>query len=351
MNLDRLKKKVETIPTANFVTEVKKVIIPGIPNIVRIVGEWASVRRVWLTCDDGRPRPFNIKNDSEESPLFRLLQILFQKDKVFDPKTGRVLEAYPQMVKLGDLSSKIYLPGNDRRNWNTGYEIFVMNCIDRMDDWCKTNKHTKLLTKSESEIGIGWKAFQSFSKEVDNWGDPENYDLNFIKVGDGLKTEYSVSKANPEKFSQVVLEPLTSEEKSYGTYDISQLISISNNYILKYLGNTIQQIDSLLKTTFFDELQATIKSQNSTANVSNIQPQSSSQTFSFRKSSNFVQPSSQYPTVTNPIPTVTNPVPTVTKPIPTVTNPVPTVSATTICPVCGGPIVNNECPNCHISFV
>jgi len=335
MDLERLKKKVAEIEKQSNImfSEMKKVIVPGVPNIVRIVGEWASVRRAWLECDDGKVRPFNVKNEREGSVLWDTLTLLFQKDKVFDHRTGRVFTKYIHASKLGDLMYKIY-PSRENRGWSSG-EIFVMNCIDRMDSWCKENKHTKLLTKTESEIGIGWKAFQSFCKEVENWGDPEGYDLNFTKTGSDLKTEYAVSRANPQKYPQVVEGPLTSEEKSYELYDVFQLTEITKSEIvLQYLENILSSIDRALGTTFVRDLTQsrtkTTVAVESVPRTENVLKTESQSTFSFKKYEPQVQPESVQTERQKP-----------NKPS----------TFTTMCPVCGKPVQGDRCEECGIRFV
>ena len=84
MDLTRLKNKVSEISQdREYQTEMKKVIVAGVPNIVRLIGEWKSVYRAWLRCSDGVNRPFNVKNDYSFSPLYTMIQKVLEKDKIF----------------------------------------------------------------------------------------------------------------------------------------------------------------------------------------------------------------------------------------------------------------------------
>ena len=152
-----------------------------------------------------------------------------------------------------------------------------MNVIDREDNWCAENKHTKLLSKKLSgdngefaEIGVPSFGFCSaLSNIVKSYGSWERYDVQVRRTGQKTtpidvkqatlyKKNGLVQELDKDKLQYVSLnETLTPEELEYERYDISKFFAPTTyQKILSKLGNTIKSIDVDLRTNFYEELQA-----------------------------------------------------------------------------------------------
>lgn len=155
----------------------------------------------------------------------------------------------------------------------------VMNVIDRMDDWCKENKHTKLLSrkigKSESiqkdkdgkekivvikypKLGITETLYEKIWKHCIRFIGDWDCDLVVRKVGD---REYDVHDFTEEKYlsEEIInlgsIEELTDEEKAYELYDIDKEYAPSSyNKLKKNLSGLFKMVDSEFGTTYYDEL-------------------------------------------------------------------------------------------------
>lgn len=167
------------------------------------------------------------------------------------------------------------------KGWG-GQQVVVMNVIDREDNWCAENKHTKLLSKKIGtsvnaegeilewpEVGVPSYGFLGkISELIGKYGSWEKYDIAIDKTGE-MTAPYNVKNATAFVAAGMTAEigpkssfvssnaTLTEEELSWDRYDLNKLYSpTSYNKILKQLGNTIKAIDADLNKQFFQELQA-----------------------------------------------------------------------------------------------
>lgn len=120
-----------------------------------------------------------------------------------------------------------------RANWDSNPAVRehkvgssnLFNVIDRRDNWCVQNKHTKILCQWKSEIGVGPKIFDELKEVVNvngSWdgkdGKGGDWDVIVTKSGSGMTgTTYKV-QADREKIT------LSDEERKYGTYDLKTII-------------------------------------------------------------------------------------------------------------------------------
>lgn len=164
------------------------------------------------------------------------------------------------------------------KGWK-GQQVIIMNVIDREDNWCTENKHTKLLSKKVTygdegqefaEVGIPSFGFcTELSKIVASYGSWERYDVQIRRTGQKnlpievkqatlFKKNNILQELDKDKVPYVSLnETLTPEELSYERYDIAKFFApTSYQKLLSKLGNTIKGIDSDLRTNFYNELQS-----------------------------------------------------------------------------------------------
>lgn len=212
-------------------------------------------------------------------------------DKVLTVTWTNKVKSYKYQDKFPDIFNKVKFGGWDSSNpteaknhqyskgW-TGQKIVLMNVIDREDNWCAENKHTKLLARqittkqypdgSVAEfVSKGIPSYGFLNKLgglVANYKTWENYDIGVKRTG--IKTEpYQIINATafvngkiPEipqdKIPLVNLNPLTDEEKAYERYNIAKLFGpVTYAKIDAKLGATIKLIDACLGTNFYTELQ------------------------------------------------------------------------------------------------
>ena len=212
-------------------------------------------------------------------------------DKVLTVTWTNKVKSYKYQDKFPDIFNKVKFGGWDSSNpaeaknhqyskgW-AGQKIVLMNVIDREDNWCAENKHTKLLARQITTkqypdgtvaefVSKGIPSYGFLNKLgglVANYKTWENYDIGVKRTG--IKTEpYQIINATafvngkiPEipqdKIPLVNLNPLTEEEKAYERYNIAKLFGpVTYAKIDAKLGASIKLIDACLGTNFYTELQ------------------------------------------------------------------------------------------------
>ena len=212
-------------------------------------------------------------------------------DKVLTVTWTNKVKSYKYQDKFPDIFNKVKFGGWDSSNpaeaknhqyskgWS-GQKIVLMNVIDREDNWCAENKHTKLLARQITTkqypdgtvaefVSKGIPSYGFLNKLgglVANYKTWENYDIGVKRTG--IKTEpYQIINATafvngkiPEipqdKIPLVNLGPLTDEERAYERYNIAKLFGpVTYAKIDAKLGASIKLIDACLGTNFYNELQ------------------------------------------------------------------------------------------------
>lgn len=154
--------------------------------------------------------------------------------------------------------------GEDKQAWNPR-ALHLWNVIDRDDDWCRRNKHCKILTTSEKNKGFGpmvWggrrgKGGIQFIIGQNRPDSPEDYDIKIVRTGKGLDTDYQIAVPNPGRGNNntAVLGPLKKTEREYGQYDLKALVPITPpERVVEWLTTTIRQADADLGTDYCVEL-------------------------------------------------------------------------------------------------
>jgi hypothetical protein len=175
----------------------------------------------------------------------------------------------------GDISYK-------SANGLKGAKYIVYNVIDRHDDWCKENKHTKILANSINVDNSGrvWgkpgiKEFGFLDKLVDliaKYKLPEDYDIAIKRIAGAKTSPWELRNASlyaskdlmeelknddgslPNK-DIIVIGPLTQEEKNYEKYDLDKFYGPTTyQTIQKRIGSIFKETDAALKSKFYDEL-------------------------------------------------------------------------------------------------
>lgn len=149
----------------------------------------------------------------------------------------------------------------------------VLNVIDRMDDWCVQNKHTKILTSNYSpfqikdengetktlffnDVGISEQVYELFYSQVLEFR--THWDLDIIIRKEDKQTfvqDCFEDKIKPEIKKIIKLDVLSEEESKYERYDLDKLFKHSTyNKLIVNFSNLFKQVDIDLKTNYYDEL-------------------------------------------------------------------------------------------------
>lgn len=159
----------------------------------------------------------------------------------------------------------------------------LMNVIDRMDDWCKHNKHSKLPTSNLSpfefidetskekkiiyfkDIGIPFSVYEMIYQQVLEFRSSWDLDIIINRVQVGEQTQYIIRDAFEDKLQDRTKrlanrEPLTKEEMEYAKYDLDKLFHPTYYLTLeKDFEKLFKQVDIDLGTKYFPELQELAK--------------------------------------------------------------------------------------------
>jgi len=237
--------------------------------VVRIVDPENVIKcwKMWPLCDDGKKRSFIIGNEYEGDSLLAkvlgdYLPYKYFKGGILESEKDELTGQKRYIYEAQDPELFLQLLYNGDKSGNNGSwrptRDFVFNAIDRSVEpkgdfmnqlWCVVNKHTKLLKMPIT-------GFEKLKSLIEQDGRLDEYDIYYTKTGSGRNTKHEVFKAGKNN-TLAFFGFITEEEALYEKYDLKKECALSSaTYILKYLSMTIQRIDSILKTNFFDQLVA-----------------------------------------------------------------------------------------------
>jgi hypothetical protein len=171
---------------------------------------------------------------------------------------------------------------------NAGKQI-LLNVIDKNDDWCKINKHTKVLTKRIDtfenksthemislvhEPGIPLmlmdRIFDDSVKhsKTQMW---EDYDIVLEKKEKDYVVRSAFSAEIDENMKKIATEiPLTEEERNYAKYNLDKLFNTTSySKIKKNIIGLIKAWDAESGTKFVEELEELVKKEEAERAVTN----------------------------------------------------------------------------------
>lgn len=156
------------------------------------------------------------------------------------------------------------------------YEVTVFNCIDREDDWCAKNKHTKLIARSGQDKDDGTQAFVEYGLKGNPFDTalvkcmtyaPEinGYDIAITLTGkkeepiivDDVSDEkdsrtFAKTGCTEEQREMIVVGPLTAEELSYELYDLPKEFRPSSpKKIFDVCGEFARKFDDAFDTNYY----------------------------------------------------------------------------------------------------
>ena len=249
---------------------------PGTARIVRIariVNDKKNFIRVIL--------PSRESSEGNSYILWRVIDRIMEVQWVNKQKVFVHEKAHPEIFNIvfrNNIDTQRF--GLESRGW-MGREMFIMNCIDRdplVYQWSKENKHAVLLSKNVAVITTPEGKILEFPEEgvpafgftnilattiFKYYGNWTNYDLGIEKTGlmqppmRIINASKHIEEVPEDVRNQVVVGPLTEEEKSWELYNLDKLFApTSYSKLWKNLKLTFQMIDAQLGSHYSEELKA-----------------------------------------------------------------------------------------------
>ncbi len=224
--------------------------------------------------------------DTSNHLLYKVAKKVLDFEWVDDPAAGKKKKFYKHAEAQPEIYNWCTTGGatGKAQKFNKGLEtspVTIMNVIDRSDNWCVENKHTKLIAKSSSkftpngsteevtryEPGMSEFVLLSLTKEITKaYGNWERYDVALKKTGLTNPAAYmknvSVYKekdfwldlgaeATDDLKAKTVVGPLTDAELEYDRYDIHKFFgATSYQTILKHFKGWLGKVDAAFGTEF-----------------------------------------------------------------------------------------------------
>lgn len=202
----------------------------------------------------------------------------YKEGEIRDPNRKRGNDKGYFIDKYAGTPSFIRFEKNKKENSNQFGHIYpkqrvAMNVIDRMDEWCLNNKHSKLLSSSHNPFEIVddkggkktiWFTEKGFPNELYKlfWSQVlefrGHWDLDMIVHKEEKK--YVLRDGMEDKIKESVkrfvnINPLSDEEKQYGLYDVESMFQPIGYYkIYNSFEKLFKQADLDFGSKFHPEL-------------------------------------------------------------------------------------------------
>ena len=260
------------------------------PRIIRLIGnsplmresvyDGLIVKRAFVKTDDDKWTTI-ILSDDRDNPVNKLWRTIIGKytyDKENKTKiyANKGKPSFERFIRNGKKPEDC-LASEKGMMVDTFY---LFNCLDRTDDWCKENKHTKLLcwdstTKEVDGKTVEYPTYGIKPSLYNNIFDEQCTALNRMydefdvvvkrlskKLGDSWIQVFSPEEKS--KISQIGLDPnkvtmnyLSEEEESYEKYKLEDIPFVSRptsvGYVLRVLGKLIKACDLDFGTNLYEE--------------------------------------------------------------------------------------------------
>jgi len=260
------------------------------PKIIRLVGnsplmrevptDPIIVKRAFVKTDDDKWATI-ILSDDRDHPVNKLWRTIIGKYKWNKETNTKEYEnkgkpSFERFIRNG----KKIEDCDAKEKGMTPDTFYLFNCIDKTDNWCKENKHTKLLCwdSSTKEVDGETREYPTYGIKpslYNNIFDEQCTALNRMydqfdvvvkrlskKLGDSWiqvfspeeKSKISLLGLDPNKVS---MEYLTDEEDSWEKYVLEDVPFMSRptsvSYVLKVLPKLIKSCDLDFGTNLYEE--------------------------------------------------------------------------------------------------
>lgn len=258
--------------------------VGNVPSDRQTPSDPKVVLRSLVKDDNGGWFTLNWHEDRNDA-ISRLVKVVAKYDWDNDANNGKGGPVYDndgcpllKQILTNNQDSKF------RSGWDRPTKWVVANVIDRMDEWCKENNHTKILAKEVRESGDKLYATYGITNGMWNtiWDDVcsaydehfEDFDLairrfsketngNWSMVLHGTEDRKKLAKYEDDdqdgiEYGEYVVDgELSKKEEGYERYNIDDhplFRPTSYTKFLSRMGKFVKKVDAKYDTTFFGEL-------------------------------------------------------------------------------------------------
>ena len=266
------------------------------PKVIRLIGNSPLMRQVksdplivkrsMCIDDDGHYCTIILSDDRDNliNKLFRTITGKYKYDKETKTKTydNANKPSFQRFMTNG--KSKDQISAYERGMQPDTYYLF--NCLDKSDDWCEKNKHTKLLCwdSTSKEVDGEKRTYYTYGVKPSLYNAIfdvqctklnrmfDQFDVVVKRLKEKLGDSYLTILNGDEKTaiegmgldpSKVSMEYLTDSEEAYERYDLEDLPFISRptsySYFGKVFSKLIKQTDIDFGTNFQSEFAEAIE--------------------------------------------------------------------------------------------
>lgn len=266
------------------------------PKVIRLIGNSPLMRQVksdplivkrsMCIDDDGHYCTIILSDDRDNliNKLFRTIIGKYKYDKETKTKTYENANKPSFQRFMTNDKSKDQISAYERGMQPDTYYLF--NCLDKSDDWCEKNKHTKLLCwdSTSKEVDGEKRTYYTYGVKPSLYNAIfdvqctklnrmfDQFDVVVKRLKEKLGDSYLTILNGDEKTaiegmgldpSKVSMEYLTDSEEAYERYDLEDLAFISRptsySYFGKVFAKLIKQTDIDFGTNFQSEFAEAIE--------------------------------------------------------------------------------------------
>lgn len=266
------------------------------PKVIRLIGNSPLMRQVksdplivkrsMCIDDDGHYCTIILSDDRDNliNKLFRTIIGKYKYDKETKTKTYENANKPSFQRFMTNGKSKDQISAYERGMQPDTYYLF--NCLDKSDDWCEKNKHTKLLCwdSTSKEVDGEKRTYYTYGVKPSLYNAIfdvqctklnrmfDQFDVVVKRLKEKLGDSYLTILNGDEKTaiegmgldpSKVSMEYLTDSEEAYERYDLEDLAFISRptsySYFGKVFAKLIKQTDIDFGTNFQSEFAEAIE--------------------------------------------------------------------------------------------
>jgi hypothetical protein len=239
--------------------------------------------QTWMLADDKKSRfPFNWGFEPwSKHPIYDLVKVV--ASGTFNQENRTMKYDNEGCSLLLDITTNSNPSNIMDRGWR-GNKFALMNVIDRMDNWCVENKHSKVLVKDATwnEENKTWNATPgaptSIYNEIVEISKDNSYPMDGVdfavirhsepkKVGDKdiyynvylgdqsrVISQYNTPELDYSKI--IIMDDTTEEELNYEQYDFSEMPLYrrsSVSYFMRKKKGFVKDVDKKYHTHFFEQ--------------------------------------------------------------------------------------------------
>ena len=252
---------------------------PKLINFSKIVDDKGrSCHIIWKSNDDGSVDENWILTklyDAVNSRLWQKYPNGQKNERGYDGEYVYLHKETPSFKRI-ERNSKL----NEKHPQKFKYrQRILFNVIDRQDDWCQKNNHTKALTSSKNfwknddtgspiffnDVGVPKLVYDKTLEDVVGFRHHWDLDVVIQKNSSDKNNAYIIRDILEEKISEAAkkignAEPLTEVENSYQKYDFDTLFAVTTySKLRKRLIALFKQVDIDLGTNFEYELEKLVQ--------------------------------------------------------------------------------------------